>query len=762
MYSQLAEIPVPTSAQFIPSQKQTIVQLNFSVKDHVRNIKRTMSKSVVFNSDGHHPISPVSTPLLDIDIVAQIVSSSGKKRATLRNVKLVDGKSNRIVEVWSEGLLLISLNVTDYHGDFYTDEYLGSLSFAPSELAVIYTAEGNAPESKDPYSKFRFNPDFGESLTGKKRPIAFILRWQDPSSEDTSPPKASLVQLKTFEGVRFGQAIFSANSDEIIYATGYEFTADGRFLGIKWCSNRPVGIWRLRIGEASHSGDISNPPTAVDIVKAEKLTPAFLSCRSPRILTSQGKSTLLWLAGRSGGAHVATATLHALDITSDAAADASPVSTVPKTLVDIVDVPDSNLNGFPGLYPTYNLPSQFEIKASESSSSSILVASQWGSRTTVVAISADGGSVKELTPDSDNSLYSWSVLATDGRGRVICSRSAPSVPYEIVLGDFDRSGSVSWTVIDRPVLSKAVDKALSTIRASIISIPGRPFVETIFIQGEMKGNGGTKPPCITSPHGGPHGTTSTAFSPNTVAFVLEGYTLSLPNYTGSPGYGERFLQALIGRCGELDVQDCIATAKHIIGLGLSAPGPGKQFISGGSHGGFLAAHLIGQYPDFFSAAALRNPVISASDVSNTDIPDWYFAEFGLGYPLASSPASSYEGDARTVLPPQTSSEIPPLVDGDAFAKLQAASPTRYLDDMKVPVLLMIGAADRRVAPAQGILFYHALKARYSQAAKAAQGAKVDMLVFEGESHPLDGVEASRVLFEATRDWFKAARSASSC
>jgi acylaminoacyl-peptidase len=172
--------------------------------------------------------------------------------------------------------------------------------------------------------------------------------------------------------------------------------------------------------------------------------------------------------------------------------------------------------------------------------------------------------------------------------------------------------------------------------------------------------------------------------------------------------------------------------------------------------------VIGQYPDFFSAAALRNPVISASDVSNTDIPDWYFAEFGLGYPLASSPVSSYEGDAKTVLSPQTSSDIPPLVDGDAFAKLQAASPTRYLDDMKVPVLLMIGAADRRVAPAQGILFYHALKARYSQAEKAAQGAKVDMLVFEGESHPLDGVEASRVGFEAIRDWFMEARSASSC
>jgi len=67
-------------------------------------------------------------------------------------------------------------------------------------------------------------------------------------------------------------------------------------------------------------------------------------------------------------------------------------------------------------------------------------------------------------------------------------------------------------------------------------------------------------------------------------------TLSFPNYTGSPGYGEQFIQDLVGRCGELDVQDCIASARHLIKLGISEAGPGKQFITGGSHGGFLGAH----------------------------------------------------------------------------------------------------------------------------------------------------------------------------
>jgi len=64
----------------------------------------------------------------------------------------------------------------------------------------------------------------------------------------------------------------------------------------------------------------------------------------------------------------------------------------------------------------------------------------------------------------------------------------------------------------------------------------------------------------------------------------------MPNYTGSLGYGDAFVQNLIGKCGELDVDDCIATARHLITLGISEEGRGKQLIMGGSHGGFLTAH----------------------------------------------------------------------------------------------------------------------------------------------------------------------------
>ena len=68
------------------------------------------------------------------------------------------------------------------------------------------------------------------------------------------------------------------------------------------------------------------------------------------------------------------------------------------------------------------------------------------------------------------------------------------------------------------------------------------------------------------------------------------------------------------------------------------------------------------------------------------------------------------------------------------------------------MLLILGSADRRVAPTHGVEFYHALKGRY--AAEGVDGRKkVEMLIFEGEGHPLDGVEAAQASFGAIREWF---------
>ncbi|KAG6877325.1 hypothetical protein C0993_008589 [Termitomyces sp. T159_Od127] len=718
MYQLLTEIPLPASAHFVSSD---VLYVTSTFHDHVRNVKKTVSNSIVLNES-----RVISSPMQDVgDEVAYTYSPSRARRAVLREVKS-DGKAKRFVEIWNKGALETSIEVTEKHGAFYTDG--GSRSINSNN--PLTAAED------DPYLKFRYTPQFGEGIAGKCRPQIILFSWKNESGELAQ----ALTSLSVASEALFGQAIFSPAGDTL-YATGYEYTSDHRLLGIKHCFNRPSGIWELRPSSLSLDDILSNGSKPLQC-SARKLTSSHLSCRSPCTFTYDGKFTLLWLSHPSGGAHAATSLIYSLDITSQV-----DPKEITKPLVDSVSKPEQG--AFPGLYPDPKFAAYPMLEIWKDSKPFLITHSVWGSRTTVLLISVVDGTVVDLTPE-DGNLYSWKVLNTDGLRRFVCSRSTPISPHELVLGEFSETGKISWRVLYKPTLPPLLEKKLHNLRASVIQIPERFPTETIVIQSAVSsGNERDTRPCITMPHGGPHGATTTAFNPANVALALERYTLSLPNYTGSVGFGESAIRALLGNCGTLDVEDCIASTRHLIKLGISVEGPGKQFVMGGSHGGFLTGHLIGQYPKMFSAAVARNPVMSAGELSSTDIPDWYFSEFGESYPVYSSPSVV---ELEQDLPPRAVRQAPPLVTPEMYARVYHASPIAHVDSVRASVLLLVGAADLRVAPTQGIEYYHALKQR------AQDGTRIEMLVFDGESHPLEGVEASRIGWQAARDFFKWAES----
>ncbi|KAF7374260.1 Acylamino-acid-releasing enzyme [Mycena sanguinolenta] len=367
--------------------------------------------------------------------------------------------------------------------------------------------------------------------------------------------------------------------------------------------------------------------------------------------------------------------------------------------------------------------------------------STWGSRNTVLLVSAADGRVKDLTPDSDGKLYSWSMLATDGLNRLVCSRSSPTIPHEVVLGELNSLDEISWRVIQSPYIPPSLRTALSNLTSSIVPISGRGRTETVVIRPSILD---ATPPCVQFIHGGPHSVTTTAFYPPTAFLALEGYTVSSPNYTGSVGYGESSIRALLGNCGTLDVQDCFATVEHLIELGISVQGKGKQFLIGGSHGGFLTSHLIGQFPDLFTAAAIRNPVIT-TDPMSSDIPDWYFNEWNISFPMYSSP----EG-----FPTVTAGDrsLPPRRTPAESQRIFASSAIAYVDAVRAHVVLHLGGADIRVTPTHGLEYYYALKGN------AQPRQDVEMHWFEKENHSLDGVETNRIVWETSRDWFNRYRT----
>ncbi|KAG1756952.1 Alpha/Beta hydrolase protein [Suillus occidentalis] len=656
LYTEFAELPLPVSADFVGVD---VARVTYSVRDHERNTIQSLTKTFPggITSD-HHTTSHDSS-----EVKAFTTSPSKSRQAILREIS--NGTSTkRFVEIWAGTQIEASLDVTKYHDAFHTDNFTFSLSFSPSETSLLYTAEANINSDDnaldDPYPKFRYTPHFGEPSRAKKRSTIFLFRWtRSTAFTRTAKQDMLLVALSlaqpTQVPVLFGQATFA--TEDVIYASGHEHTKDGRLLG------EPLLVLRISCN-------------------ALKLTPSDRSCRSPRVLynDSQTPTKLFWFSNPVGGPHASCVSLESCDLTTGAN----------KVLVNTVYIPN------------YNMPSSPFLR-----------------RRDRIYINQEQFPDETKMRDGEP-LYSWDLLATDDKTRFICSRSTPTTPYEVLLGYFDHHDNLNWKVLDQPTLSFAAENALRDLTASIIPIGARPPTETLVIQSKKASTrSGPKPICVTLPHGGPHVSSTTSFYPATAALALEGYTLSLPNYTGSLGFGEKYIQKLLGHCGTMDVQDVVESVNELIRLGISEHG--RQVIQGGSHGGFLAAHLIGQYPTLFNAAVMRNPVTSVGELGASDIPDWAYAEFGLQF----TPDS--------------------LMTPAIFQKMFEASPIAHVDSIRAPVLLLIGEDDLRAVPAQGLRLYHALKGKKR---------RVEMLWFKGETHPLDGVEAARVSWEAGRDWFK--------
>lgn len=105
--------------------------------------------------------------------------------------------------------------------------------------------------------------------------------------------------------------------------------------------------------------------------------------------------------------------------------------------------------------------------------------------------------------------------------------------------------------------------------------------------------------------------------------VAAGYTVAIVNYPGSTGFGQDTIEELSKDCGNLEVRCCVELKKYLIELGIATDDKGKRLYLGGSHSGFMGAHLSVRYPEEFDAIDLRNPVIDLPSMfATSDIPEW--------------------------------------------------------------------------------------------------------------------------------------------
>ena len=389
-------------------------------------------------------------------------------------------------------------------------EFISSISFSPSEASLLYIAEQNPPSSDDVFAKFRYAPSFGEGLPNSRRPGTFMLYWTKDETKFITESKLYCLSILTKNLVHFGQVIYYTDTE--LYATGFEPTPDGRLLGIKYCFNRPFGIWRIRI--TTRTSDLDEYSTME--CTADKLTPSHLSCRSPRIFNSSIGSKLVYLSCATGGPYASTNSLHVFDLS--VSSDSS--SAQPKILVPVAQ--EVGPKSFPGLYPTgYTLSSSFIVNHPNWNAPKIVLSSTWHSRNVILLIDTETGQITNLTPP-DESCWNWTFLTADDIDRIVCVRSSPNVPHQVLLGTISAASSVDWQVIHEPTLTKEVKIALLSIESKIIPTPDRGPVETVVIRSTSLGKQEQVGPCVLAPHGGPHTTTTTEFNPIAAAFVLEG------------------------------------------------------------------------------------------------------------------------------------------------------------------------------------------------------------------------------------------------
>jgi len=228
---------------------------------------------------------------------------------------------------------------------------------------------------------------------------------------------------------------------------------------------------------------------------------------------------------------------------------------------------------------------------------------------------------------------------------------------------------------------------------------------------------GKKYPLFLNIHGGPTGIdmdsfeASYAYYPHLLA--QKGCFVLMPNYHGSVGYGQKFVESIKDHYYDYPIEDMLKGIDYLVSKGLV--NPDQLGTMGWSNGGILSIGLS-VWTDKFKVAG-----IGAADV------DW-FSDYGTCAFGVSFDNYYFLGA--------------PWERPDYYLQ---NSPLLHLKDMKVPTIIFHGTEDTNVPFSQGLEHYRALK-------QIGQ-TPVRFIVFPGEPHGLRKLSHQRRKIEEELAWF---------
>lgn len=698
VYRELAQLPVIAAARIFPQNEEDIyeVEIKWGQKDIDRGKKVAFAKSyTILNSGEEIRLLTNSSFQRDATTVCkESYSSNGKLRAVLLKDKSSGEEqcadSHQYIEIWDSNQLIKSINIKEQfkkkHGKIHEDDdQFSSFQLSYDGTKLLYIAEKKRPEAVSYFKKVTngdkdndekdmeqgaeniFQESWGEQLSTVINPVVIVL---DILSEEC------VVVEPEGRDVSLGKARWLPGSNKELVFVGYE--NNPRKLGFVYCQNRPSTLF---------SADIEN-----NICTA--LTDNNKHICSPRFNPQGTKLVFLERDAALGSPHHSCAILKMVDWKS------KKITTV----IDIVSTPKAN--GFTGIYTL-----SFPDRCWNSSGEKLYFSDTQKSLVQIVCVDIITCQVKYLTSgltegsyvvlDVNEDIMVFRYASPSQSPIIYANKLSPTMEEmkkssfcSLVTSNFSCVDKVKWRLID---LSREQDS--------------QPY-QVIFIS-PVKPPSSSLPPLIVWPHGGPHGVYPAEFVVWWECLALLGFAIVLVNYHGSTGFGQDFIETLPGKVGTLDVQDVQFAAESIVKSG--EVDKDHVMVMGGSHGGFLTTHMIGQFPDFYKAGFTRNPVIDiAAMKSTTDIPDWCSCEGGISYAPAIPPTS------------------------EDYSAMLKCSPIVHASKIMAPLVISLGGEDLRVpAINQGRQLYFNLK---------AQGKDVSLYYYPKDCHPMMSVDTDADCF----------------
>lgn len=674
IYKNLSQIPSLVDAKILNSGgavTATWMQRNIERGKMIKFSRTYLLSSLLTKQADLSPID-ISNELL---ISA---SSSNLHRALIRSIEEKDG-TKQYFEIWTEGYLSRSVDLAslELHGDVYTDGEFGVLEWSPDETKIMYIAEKKEPKSEPFYKKkpinrennkepeapkgeqFLYKEDWGEQYVNRKQSVLVLY---DVINDNFS----------ILEGIPDGLCPMQVTwAPDGTHIAGVVLQTTPRKLGYIYHTNRPSSIFMLDFNK-----------------KYRELSSNKKAVRCPRF-TPDG-TVLIWFERDKTGPHGGCLSLVKIKLAEE--------KGVIEIVVPIIFNEISLMNGsmFYGIYGPI-IPKRCWL-----SENRLVLSTHQKNTINTYIIKINSGDITELEYSNGNQIV-LDVL----NDLVVVNRRNFFKSDKLLIGRACANESDQKIAFEKITDSKKVDYYDNFMYSYLdIKHDNSEEVDTftaIYIG--PKAGKDCEVPLIVWPHGGPHSSFSNNMFLELSLFNNFGFGVLLVNYRGSTGAGESSVLHLLGKIGFADVEDCVLATKTVLKK-FPWLDSNRVVILGGSHGGFLVAHLSGQYPDMFKVAVARNPVIDLLSMhTSSDIPDWCYVETGFNF-----------------------TQNGPLNDG-ALEAMKKASPIQYACNVRAPTLLQVGSKDLRVPPSQSIEYYHRLK---------ANGKTVRMNIYD-DNHPIGTV-----------------------